>query len=149
MTMEDPSERKEVGEQAGTNGESFDSQPVNAASLIPSGNANSLIPSGNALRASASHSSAQESSPRATASQSGRLQGAYWVPTKEERQSVQGYIAIKGTRNGLLLTLEPETPFGDLLTALSERLSEAPAFFRGASLALDTTRRTLQVSERT
>jgi septum site-determining protein MinC len=68
---------------------------------------------------------------------------------KEERQSVQGYIAIKGTRNGLLLTLEPETPFSDLLTALSERLAEAPSFFRGASLALDTTRRSLQRGERT
>src|SRR6202049_2863133 len=74
--------------------------------------------------------------------QSGRL-------TKEEAQSVQGYIAIKGTRNGLLLTLEPETPFGDLLTALSERLAEAPAFFRGASLSVDTTRRSLQRGERT
>jgi septum site-determining protein MinC len=68
---------------------------------------------------------------------------------EEEKQSVQGNIAIKGTRNGLLLTLEPETPFGDLLTALSQRLSEAPAFFRGAKLSLDTTRRTLQVNERT
>jgi len=62
---------------------------------------------------------------------------------------VQGYIAIKGTRNGLLLTLEPETPFGELLNALAERLAEAPAFFRGASLSIDTTRRTLRVSERT
>jgi septum site-determining protein MinC len=62
---------------------------------------------------------------------------------------VQGYIAIKGTRNGLLLTLEPGTPFSDLLTALSERLAEAPSFFRGASLSLDTTRRALEVSERT
>src|SRR5437899_848 len=77
------------------------------------------------------------------------ISGAQSNLEREERQSVQGNIAIKGTRNGLLLTLEPETPFGDLLTALSERLSEAPAFFRGASLALDTTRRTLQVSERT
>jgi septum site-determining protein MinC len=68
---------------------------------------------------------------------------------REEKQSVQGYIAIKGTRNGLLLTLEPETPFGELLNALSQRLSEAPGFFRGASLALDTTRRKLRVSERT
>jgi septum site-determining protein MinC len=68
---------------------------------------------------------------------------------KEERQSVQAYIAIKGTRNGLLLTLEPETPFSDLLTALSERLAEAPGFFRGASLALDTTRRSLERGERT
>ncbi|GAC1565747.1 MAG: septum site-determining protein MinC [Ktedonobacteraceae bacterium] len=62
---------------------------------------------------------------------------------------MQGYIAIKGTRNGLLLTLEPETPFGDLLTALSERLAEAPGFFRGASLAVDTTRRSLLRGERT
>src|SRR5947207_4266960 len=68
---------------------------------------------------------------------------------REERQSVQGYIAIKGTRNGLLLTLEPGTPFSDLLTALSERLAEAPSFFRGASLSLDTTRRALEVGERT
>ncbi|SRR6266496_208513 len=68
---------------------------------------------------------------------------------REEKQSVQGYIAIKGTRNGLLLTLEPETPFSELLNALSQRLSEAPAFFRGASLALDTTRRNLRMSERT
>jgi septum site-determining protein MinC len=67
---------------------------------------------------------------------------------REDGQSVQGYIAIKGTRNGLLLTLEPETSFGDLLGALSDRLSEAPAFFRGASLTVDTSRRNLRVSER-
>jgi septum site-determining protein MinC len=67
---------------------------------------------------------------------------------REEKQSVQGNIAIKGTRNGLLLTLEPGTPFGELLKALSQRLSEAPGFFRGASLALDTTRRNLRTSER-
>ncbi len=68
---------------------------------------------------------------------------------REEKQSVQGNIAIKGTRNGLLLTLEPETPFSELLNALSDRLAEAPGFFRGASLALDTSRRMLRVSERT
>src|SRR5438874_1825903 len=68
---------------------------------------------------------------------------------REEMQSVQGYIAIKGTRNGLLLTLEPETPFGELLGALSDRLAEAPGFFRGAALAVDTSRRTLRGSERT
>jgi septum site-determining protein MinC len=67
---------------------------------------------------------------------------------KEDGQSVQGYVAIKGTRNGLLLTLEPETPFGELLSALAERLAEAPGFFRGASLALDTSRRSLRGSER-
>ena len=67
---------------------------------------------------------------------------------REEKQSVQGSIAIKGTRNGLLLTLEPETPFSELLHALSERLAEAPSFFQGASLAVDTSRRMLRVSER-
>jgi septum site-determining protein MinC len=67
---------------------------------------------------------------------------------REEKQSVQGNIAIKGTRNGLLLTLEPETPFSELLNALSDRLAEAPGFFRGASLAVDTSRRMLRVSER-
>src|SRR6059058_1039092 len=67
---------------------------------------------------------------------------------REEKQSVQGNIAIKGTRNGLLLTLEPETPFSELLEALSDRLAEAPGFFRGASLAVDTSRRLLRGSER-
>ncbi len=66
----------------------------------------------------------------------------------EARQSVQGYIAIKGTRNGLLLTLEPETPFNELLDALARRLAEAPAFFRGAALSVDTSRRMLRISER-
>jgi len=61
---------------------------------------------------------------------------------------VQGYIAIKGTRNGLLLTLEPETPFDELLHALAERLAESPAFFRGASLTVDTSHRALRLSER-
>ena len=61
---------------------------------------------------------------------------------------MQGNIAIKGTRNGLLLTLEPDTPFNDLLLALAERLAEAPAFFQGASLSVDTSRRSLLVSER-
>lgn len=72
---------------------------------------------------------------------SGRLE-------REETRSVQGYITIKGTRSGLLLTLEPETPFVDLLNALADRLSEAPAFFRGAALTVDTSRRNLRVSER-
>lgn len=61
---------------------------------------------------------------------------------------MSGTIAIKGTRNGLLLTLEPEIPFGELLTALADRLAESPAFFRGASLTVDSSQRALRVSER-
>jgi septum site-determining protein MinC len=46
---------------------------------------------------------------------------------KEKDQSVAGYVAIKGTRNGLLLTLEPE-----------------PSFFQGAALTIDSRKRVLQ-----
>jgi len=67
---------------------------------------------------------------------------------REEKQSVSGYIAIKGTRNGLLLTLEPATPFHDLLNGLADRLAESPSFFRGASLTVDTSQRALRKSER-
>jgi len=67
---------------------------------------------------------------------------------KEENQSVPGNIAIKGTRNGLLLTLEPGTPFGELLRALADRISESPTFFRGASLSVDTRLRSLHSNER-
>jgi septum site-determining protein MinC len=67
---------------------------------------------------------------------------------KEEKQSVSVYVSIKGTRSGLRLTLEPETPFSELLNALADRLAESPSFFRGASLAVDTSHRALRVSER-
>jgi septum site-determining protein MinC len=67
---------------------------------------------------------------------------------KEEKQSVSVYVSIKGTRGGLRLTLEPETPFSELLNALADRLAESPSFFRGASLAVDTSHRALRTSER-
>ena len=67
---------------------------------------------------------------------------------KEEKQSVSTYVSIKGTRSGLRLTLEPETPFSELLNALADRLAESPAFFRGASLSVDTSQRALRTSER-
>ena len=67
---------------------------------------------------------------------------------KEDTQSVSGYIAIKGTRNGLLLTLEPETPFSELMRALADRLAESPSFFRGAALTIDTSHRSLRANER-
>src|SRR5579875_880647 len=73
--------------------------------------------------------------------QSGRLES-------EGKQSVQGSIAIKGTRGGLLLTLEPDMPFSELLQALTHRLEEAPSFFRGATLTIDTTRRSLRIGEK-
>ena len=76
------------------------------------------------------------------------LSSVPYTSEREEQESVQGDIAIKGTRSGLLLTLEPETSFSDLLSALANRLAEAPAFFHGASLSVDTSRRRLLSSER-
>lgn len=70
------------------------------------------------------------------------------TPLGKREESVQASIAIKGTRNGLLLTMEPETSFAALLGALADRLAEAPTFFHGASLSVDTSRRKLLVSER-
>jgi septum site-determining protein MinC len=67
--------------------------------------------------------------------------------SNEERGSVQERLPIKGTRNGLLLTLEPGEAFSDILSALARRLAQAPAFFRGASLAIDTSRRALKSHE--
>ena len=67
---------------------------------------------------------------------------------KEEKQSVSACISLKGTRSGLRLTLEPETPFSELLNALADRLAESPSFFRGASLAVDTSHRALHTTER-
>jgi septum site-determining protein MinC len=71
-----------------------------------------------------------------------------YKPAHEGRSSVQESVAIKGTRNGLLLTLESDTPFQELLQALAYRLNEAPAFFQGACLTVDTSQRALRVSER-
>ncbi len=76
---------------------------------------------------------------------------AYSSREREEKQPVQGQqgqISIKGTKNGLLLTLEPEISFAEMLDALSERLAEAPGFFRGASMAIDASRRKLRPSEK-
>jgi septum site-determining protein MinC len=108
-------------------------------------------------RKAANEVSAQGSAERATSSARDRLkrtgEASSWfvageMERKEERPSAQGQIAIKGTRHGLLLTLEPETPFSELLQALAERLAEAPDFFRGATLTVDTRQRMLQASER-
>ncbi|WP_162179590.1 septum site-determining protein MinC [Thermogemmatispora carboxidivorans] len=101
--------------------------------------------------------SAQGSAEQAMSTARDRLKKAgeapSWLVTsegerREEKLPVQGQIAIKGTRHGLLLTLEPDTPFSELLQALAERLAEAPDFFRGATLTVDTRQRVLQASER-
>jgi len=76
-----------------------------------------------------------------------RTMAASAAISDEERASVQERLPIKGTRNGLLLTLEPGAAFSDILSALARRLAQAPAFFRGASLAIDTSQRALKSHE--
>jgi septum site-determining protein MinC len=61
---------------------------------------------------------------------------------------MQMSLAIKGTRNGLLLTLEPTTDFDELLVSLQEKLDAAPAFFKGAALAVNATQRSMIPEER-
>jgi septum site-determining protein MinC len=52
-------------------------------------------------------------------------------------------IAIKGSRGGLRLTLGEEESLGELLAALTARLTESAAFFQGAEVTLDVGTREL------
>ncbi len=71
-------------------------------------------------------------------------------PTPEQLEQARRDLPrklLKGTRNGLLLTLEPGYVWAEVLAALEARLTESPTFFQGAVLSLDTRRRPLQPSE--
>jgi len=48
------------------------------------------------------------------------------------------HIAIKGLRDGLLVTLPEDGTWPDALAALEARLTQAPAFFKGGRVALIT-----------
>ena len=52
-------------------------------------------------------------------------------------------VAIKGSRGGLRLTLGEEESLGELLAALTARLTESAAFFQGAEVTLDVGAREL------
>ena len=52
-------------------------------------------------------------------------------------------IAIKGSKSGLRLTLGEEESLGELLSALTTRLTESTAFFQGAEVTLDVGAREL------
>lgn len=54
---------------------------------------------------------------------------------------------LRGTRSGMLLTLEPEYLWAEVLDALAARLAESPSFFQRSVLSLDTRRRPLQPQE--
>jgi len=71
-------------------------------------------------------------------------------PTPEQLEATRRALPrklLKGTRNGMLLTLEPGYVWAQVLEALEARLAESPKFFQGAVLSLDTRRRPLQPPE--
>ncbi len=46
-------------------------------------------------------------------------------------------VAIRGIREGLLLTIKPDGEWADMVTRLVARIDEKRAFFKGARVALD------------
>ena len=52
-------------------------------------------------------------------------------------------VIIKGVRDGLLLILDDDVPFPQILTELSERISAKPDFFKGAGVTINSGRRVM------
>lgn len=71
------------------------------------------------------------------------------VEHNEETSLALARRLLKGTRSGMLLTLSPGYAWAQVLEVLLARLEEAPAFFRGALLGLDSRQRPLQPEELT
>ncbi len=69
------------------------------------------------------------------------------IEQNEETSRALARRLLKGTRNGLLLTLEPNYAWAQVLEVLTARLEEAPPFFHGALLSLDSRQRPLQAEE--
>lgn len=70
--------------------------------------------------------------------------------TPEQAEEMRRALArklLRGTRNGMLLTLEPEYIWSQVLEVLAARLAEASTFFQGAVLSLDTRHRPLEPPE--
>jgi septum site-determining protein MinC len=56
-------------------------------------------------------------------------------------------VIIKGVREGLLIILDDDTPFAQILTELSERITTRPGFFEGSGVAVNTGRRVIDRPE--
>ncbi len=71
-------------------------------------------------------------------------------PTPEQVEETRRALArnlLKGTRTGMLLTLEAGYAWSQVLELLSARLAESPSFFYRSVLSVDTRRRPLQPAE--
>jgi len=67
--------------------------------------------------------------------------------TSEPAEEVHHALLLKGTRSGMLLTLEPGSLWQQVIEALAARLAESPSFFQQSVLSVDTRRRALQPAE--
>lgn len=56
-------------------------------------------------------------------------------------------VIIKGVREGLLLILDDDVPFSQILTELVERINAQPGFFRGSGVTLNTGRRIIDAPD--
>jgi septum site-determining protein MinC len=65
----------------------------------------------------------------------------------EEARRMLERNLLKGTRSGMLLTLEPGYAWAQVIEALSARLAESPPFFQRSVLSIDTRRRALLSAE--
>jgi septum site-determining protein MinC len=60
---------------------------------------------------------------------------------------VSDAVIIKGVREGLLLILDDDVPFSQILTELVSRINAQPSFFRGAAVTLNMGRRVFDAPE--
>ncbi len=72
------------------------------------------------------------------------------APAPEQTEETRRALArklLRGSRSGLLLTLEPGYVWSQVREVLAAALAESPTFFQGALLSVDTRRRRLEPSE--
>jgi septum site-determining protein MinC len=67
-------------------------------------------------------------------------------PTEETRRALTRKL-LRGSRSGLLLTLEPGYVWSEVLEVLAASLADSPTFFQGSLLSVDTRRRRLEPPE--
>lgn len=77
----------------------------------------------------------------------GEPRGELTPEQAEEARRMLARNLLKGTRNGMLLTLEPGYAWEQVMEALSARLAESPTFFQRSVLSIDTRRRALLSDE--
>ena len=68
------------------------------------------------------------------------------MPEENHLQATEAVI-IKGVREGLLLIVDDDVPFAQVLTELVTRINAQPNFFKGAALTLNMGRRVFDAPE--